>query len=174
MATETKDTTLSNEAMDAMRALTKRFPEPSGALLTALRIAEREVGFINPHVCEQVADAIGMPPAKVWGVVSFYTTFRRDTDGKYILYTCATLPCALRGSERVFDYLSDKLGIKNGETTADGKFTLRKAECLGSCGTAPCMQVNQEEYYENLDFSKLDEILEDLANDKSPARHHTV
>lgn len=174
MATETKDTTLSNEAMDAMRALTKRFPEPDGALLTALRIAEREVGFINPHVCEQVAEAIGMAPAKVWGVVSFYTTFRRDTDGKYIVYVCATLPCALRGSEGVFDYLSDKLGVKNGETTPDGKFTLRKAECLGSCGTAPCLQVNQDEYYENLDFAKLDEIVEDLKNDQSPARHHTV
>jgi len=157
-----------------MRALTKRFPEPDGALLTALRIAEREVGFINPHVCEQVASAIGMAPAKVWGVVSFYTTFRRDTDGKYILYTCATLPCALRGSEQLFDHLSAKLGLKNGETSADGRFTLRKAECLGSCGTAPCLQVNQDEYYENLDKAKLDEIIEDLSNDKSPARHHTV
>lgn len=174
MATETKDTTLSSQAIEAMKALTKRFPEPDGALLTSLRIAEREVGFINPHVCEQVAEAIGMPPAKVWGVVSFYSTFRRDTDGKYILYTCATLPCALRGSERIFDHLSEKLGIKNGETTADGKFTLRKAECLGSCGTAPCMQVNQDEYYEGLTTQMVDEIIEDLRNDKSPARHHTV
>jgi NADH-quinone oxidoreductase subunit E len=174
MTTETKDTTISAEALEAMQALTRRFPEPDGALLTALRIAEREVGFINPHVCEQVAGAIGMPPAKVWGVVSFYSTFRRDTDGKYIIYVCSTLPCALRGSERVFDYVSDKLGIKNGETTEDKKFTLRKAECLGSCGTAPCLQVNQDEYYEDLDTQKIDEILEDLGNDKTPARHHTL
>lgn len=156
-----------------MKALTKRFPEPDGALLTALRIAEREVGFIDPHVCEQVGDAIGMPPAKVWGVVSFYTTFRRDTDGKYILYVCSTLPCALRGSERVFDYLSDKLDVGKDGTTEDGQFTLRKAECLGSCGTAPCLQVNQADYYEDLTVEKLDEIIEDLSNDKSPARHHT-
>ncbi|MCA8913310.1 MAG: NAD(P)H-dependent oxidoreductase subunit E [Planctomycetes bacterium] len=174
MSAETKDTTISSEALEAMKALTKRFPEPDGALLTALRIAEREIGFINAHVCEQVAGAIGMPPAKVWGVVSFYSTFRRDTDGKYIIYVCSTLPCALRGSEKVFDYVADKLGIKNGETTPDSKFTLRKAECLGSCGTAPCLQVNQDEYYEDLDFKKIDEILEDLGNDKSPARHHTV
>lgn len=174
MTTETANTTLKPDTMDAIRALTKRFPEPDGALLTALRIAEREVGFINPHVCEQVAEAIGMPPAKVWGVVSFYSTFRRDTDGKYIIYVCSTLPCALRGSEKVFDYVADKLGVKNGETTSDKKFTLRKAECLGSCGTAPCLQINQSEYYENLDFKKIDEILEDLGNDKSPARHYTV
>ena len=174
MTTETANTTLKPETMQAMTALTKRFPQPDGALLTALRIAEREVGFINPHVCEQVANALGMAPAKVWGVVSFYSTFRRDTDGKYIVYVCSTLPCALRGSERVFDHLAGKLGIKNGETTADGKFTLRKAECLGSCGTAPCLQVNQAEYYEDLTLQMVDEIIEDLGNDKSPARHHTV
>lgn len=173
MTTDTKDSTLSNEAVEAMKALTKRFPEPDGALLTSLRIAEREVGFINPHVCKQVAEAIGMSPAKVWGVVSFYTTFRKDTDGKYILYVCSTLPCALRGSEKVFDYLSDKLGIKKDGTTEDGQFTLKKAECLGSCGTAPCIQVNQSEYYEDLTFEMIEEIIEDLKNDKSPARHFT-
>lgn len=173
MTTDTANSELSAEAMQAMTALTKRFPHPDGALLTALRIAEREVGFINPHVCEQVAEAIGMAPAKVWGVVSFYSTFRRDTDGKYIIYLCSTLPCALRGSERVFDHIASKLGIKNGETTADGKFTLRKAECLGSCGTAPCLQVNQAEYYEGLTTQMVDEIIEDLVNDKSPARHFT-
>ncbi|MCB9895670.1 MAG: NAD(P)H-dependent oxidoreductase subunit E [Planctomycetes bacterium] len=174
MTTETANTTLKPETMQAITALTKRFPQPDGALLTALRIAEREVGFINPHVCEQVAEAIGMAPAKVWGVVSFYSTFRRDTDGKYIVYVCSTLPCALRGSERVFDHLAGKLGIKNGQTTPDGKFTLRKAECLGSCGTAPCLQVNQDEYYEGLSLQMVDEIIEDLGNDKCPARHHTV
>jgi NADH-quinone oxidoreductase subunit E len=174
MATETVNTTLKPETMQAMTALTRRFPKPEGALLTALRIAEREVGFINPHVCEQVAKAIGMAPAKVWGVVSFYTTFRRDTDGKYILYVCSTLPCALRGSEQLFDYMSGKLGLKNGETSVDKQFTLRKAECLGSCGTAPCLQVNQDEYYEDLTPQKVDEIIEDLRNDKSPARHYTV
>lgn len=174
MTTETMNTSLKPDTIEAIKALTKRFPKPDGALLTALRIAEREVGFINPHVCEQVAEAIGMPPAKVWGVVSFYSTFRRDTDGKYIIYVCSTLPCALRGSEKVFDYLSNKLGIKNGETTPDGKFTLRKAECLGSCGTAPCAQVNQGEYYENLTQQKVDEIVDDLRNDQCPARHHTA
>ncbi len=172
MATDTKDTTLSPAATEAIRSLTKRFPKPEGALLTALRIAEREVGFINPHVCEQVAEAIGMPPAKVWGVVSFYTTFRKETDGKNIVYVCATLPCALRGAENVFDYLSDKLGIKKGETTPDQFFTLQKAECLGSCDTAPCMQVN-EDYYENLTFEKIDQIIDDLKAGKSPARHVT-
>jgi NADH-quinone oxidoreductase subunit E len=170
--TTTKDTTLKPETLEGITSYSKRFPKPDGALLFALRVAEREIGFINPHVCEQVAGALGMSPAKVWGVVSFYTTFRTETDGKHIIYVCATLPCALRGAENVFDYLSDKLGIKKNETTDDQVFTLKKAECLGSCGTAPCIQVN-EDYYEDLTFEKIDEILEDLRNDKVPARHHT-
>lgn len=172
MTTQT-NTTLKPETIDAIKLLTRRFPKPDGALLTALRIAEREVGFVNPHVCEQVAVAIGMPPAKVWGTVSFYTTFRKETDGKHVVYICATLPCALRGSENVFDYVSDKLGVKKGQTTPDGLFTLHKAECLGSCNTAPCMQVN-DDYYENLTFEKIDQIIDDLCNGKSPARHVTT
>jgi NADH-quinone oxidoreductase subunit E len=171
--TTATETTLKPDTLAAMAAHGKRFPQPEGALLTALRMAEREVGFINPHVCEQVAGALGMPPAKVWGVVSFYTTFRRDTDGKHIVYVCSTLPCALRGSENVFDYLSDKLGVKKDETTPDQLFTLRKAECLGSCDTAPCIQVN-EDYYENLTFEKIDQIIDDLKAGKSPARHVTT
>jgi NADH-quinone oxidoreductase subunit E len=171
--TTATDTTLKSDTIEAIKALTKRFPKPEGALLTALRMAERDVGFINAHVCEQVAAAIGMPAAKVWGVLSFYTTFRKETDGKNIIYVCATLPCALRGAENVFDYLSDKLGIRKGETTEDRVFTLQKAECLGSCDTAPCIQVN-EDYYENLTFEKIDQIIDDLRAGKSPARHVTT
>ncbi|MHC4840677.1 MAG: NADH-quinone oxidoreductase subunit NuoE family protein [Planctomycetota bacterium] len=173
MTTEANNTTLKSETIDAIKALTKRFPQPDGALLTSLRIAEREVGYINDHVCEQVANAIGMPPAKAWGTMSFYSTFRKESDGKYIIYVCATLPCALRGAENVFDYISGKLGITRDETTDDKLFTLKKAECLGACGTAPTMQVN-EDYYEDLTFAKIDEILEDLRNGQSPARHVTV
>ncbi len=173
MPTATSNTTLKPETLDAIRALTHRFPQPEGALLTALRIAEREVGFINASVCEQVAGAIGMPPAKVWGMVSFYTTFRKETDGKNIVWVCATLPCALRGAENVFDMLSKKLGVGKNETTPDGLFTLKKAECLGACNTAPCMQVN-DDYYENLTFEKIEQILADLKAGKSPARHVTT
>lgn len=172
MTTQTTNTTLKPETLSAMAELTKRFPKPDGALLACLRMAEREVGFVNAHVCEQVAGAIGMAPAKVWGVVSFYTTFRKETDGKHVIWVCSTLPCALRGSENVFDYLSGKLSLKKGETTPDGFFTLHKAECLGSCDTAPCMQIN-EDYYENLTFQKIDQILDDLLTGKVPTRHVT-
>lgn len=173
MSTETRDTTLKPETIEAIKTHAKRYPKRDGALLTALRMAERDVGFINPHVCEQVADALGMAPAKVWGTVSFYTTFRKQSDGKNVVYVCATLPCALRGAENVFDYLSDKLGVKKGETTPDGTFTLYKAECLGACDTAPCIQIN-EHYYENLTFEKIDQIIDDLKAGKSPARHVTL
>ena len=167
------ETTLKTETIEAIRTHAKRFPEPSGALLTSLRMAEREVGFVNADVCAQVADALEMAPAKVWGVLSFYTTFRLETDGKYLVYICSTLPCALRGSENIFDHLASKLGIGLNETTADGLFTLKKAECIGACGNAPAMQVN-DDYYENLSIQKLDEIIDDLKEGKSPARHVTV
>jgi NADH-quinone oxidoreductase subunit E len=165
--------TLKSATIQAIKAHTKRFPKPEGALLFALRAAEKDVGYLNPAVCEQVAQAIGMAPAKVWGVLSFYTTFRMESDGKHIIYVCATLPCALRGAENVFDYLSDKLGVSKDQTTPDKLFTLKKAECLGSCGTAPCIQVN-EDYYEDLTFEKVDQILDDLKAGKAPARHVTV
>lgn len=167
------DTTLKAETVEAIKAHGSRFPQPSGALLTALRMAEREIGFVNADVCRQVADALGMPPARVWGVMSFYTTFRQETDGKHIIWVCSTLPCALRGSERIFDYLKEKLGVGKDETSADGLFTLRKAECIGACGTAPCIQID-DDYYEDLTFEMVDEILADLRSGKEAIRHVTV
>lgn len=165
--------TLKPETVDAIKTLARRFPQPAGALLTSLRMAEREVGFVDAEVCGLVAEALGMPPAHVWGVFTFYTTFRRETDGKYVLWMCSTLPCALRGSQRIYDYVSGKLGIGKDETTPDGLFTLKKAECIGACGTAPCMQVN-DDYYENLTPEIIDEIINDLRENRTPARHVTV
>ncbi|MCC6574781.1 MAG: NAD(P)H-dependent oxidoreductase subunit E [Planctomycetes bacterium] len=165
--------TLKPETVDAIKTLAKRFPQPAGALLTSLRMAEREIGFVDAEVCGLVAECLGMPPAHVWGVFTFYTTFRKETDGKHVLWVCSTLPCALRGSERLYDYLSEKLGIKKDETTKDGLFTLKKAECIGACGTAPCMQVN-DDYYENLTPEIIDQVIDDLRANQVPARHVTV
>jgi NADH-quinone oxidoreductase subunit E len=177
---------LKPETVDAIKTLAKRFPKPDGALLTALRMAEREFGCVDADACLEVANALGMSPAHVWGVVSFYTTFRRDSDGKHVLWFCSTLPCALRGSESLFDHIASQLGVGKDETTKDGQFTLKKAECLAACGTAPCMQVNtftkqadgtfksNDEYYENLTPEKADQILADLRAGQVPARHATL
>lgn len=163
---------LKPETVERIKQLAARYPKPDGALLSALRAAEREFGYIDAEACEAVANVLGMPPAAVWGVFSFYTTFRKETDGKHIIYVCSTLPCAMRGSERLFDHLSEKLGVGKDETTPDKLFTLKKAECLAACGTAPCMQIN-EDYYEGLTLEMADQILEDLRAGKTRARHVT-
>ena len=102
-----------------------------------------------------------LPAAHVQGVVTFYSLFNQKPVGKHQLWVCRTLPCALRGAGELLHYCEHKLGIHAGETTADGKITLRTAECLASCGTAPMIQVDKT-YHENLTPEKVDKILDDL------------
>ena len=108
-----------------------------------------------------MARLLDVPPADVAGVVSFYTMFHRQPVGKYVVEVCRTLSCALMGADDIASHLRRKLGISPGETTPDGRFTLRNVECLGSCGTAPAVQINGV-YHENLDIQSLDRILDSL------------
>ena len=151
----------SNKGLEFIDWLLGRYPEKQAALLPVLRLAEEEFGNIDNDSVMLVAETLELSPGYVWGVLTFYTHYRREGDGKYLLQVCSTLPCALRGCDKVQRRLEEKLGIKAGETTEDGLFTLKKVECLGSCDTAPVMQVN-EKYHENLDVEDLDELLETL------------
>ena len=130
-------------------------------MLPVLYLAQREFGYIGPEAIDYVAQLMGQAPARVLGVVSFYTMFNMKPIGRHHIQVCRTLPCALGGAERVTEFLSEKLGIKPGQTTEDGRFTLSEVECLASCGTAPMMQIN-DDYYENLTEAKIDEILDRL------------
>lgn len=151
----------SEETEREIQKLLERRETPQSALMGVIHLAQSQFGHISPEVEKLIAQRLGLTFAHVHGVVTFYTMFRTRPVGKYLLQFCSTLPCALRGSEELFDYCSKKLGIKNGETTRDGKFTLIKVECLGSCGTAPVVQIN-DDYYEDLDKDKLDKILSSL------------
>jgi NADH-quinone oxidoreductase subunit E len=119
----------------------------------------------NGHVTEAdavaIAGYIGMPAIQVVEALSWYSMFDREPQGRYVIKVCRNIACSLRGSERVVAHLQRRLGIGIGETTADGRFTLKTVECLASCGTAPAMQVNRT-YHEQLDDAKLDRILETL------------
>ncbi|HNW58558.1 MAG TPA: NAD(P)H-dependent oxidoreductase subunit E [bacterium] len=137
------------------------YPDKEAALLQVLHIARAEFRTITPEVMEYIAGLLEIPPLRVMDVVSFYTLYPRQEEGRHVIQVCATLSCALLGAESLVDHLENKLGIKAGETTPDKKITLRKVECLGSCGTAPVMQIN-ETYYENLTPQKVDEILANL------------
>jgi len=141
--------------------LLTRYPDPQAALLPVLRLAEEEFTNIDSPAVLLVARTLDLSPGYVWGVLTFYTHYRREGDGKYLLQVCSTLSCALRGCRDISHHLEKKLGIEVGETTSDGRFTLKKVECLGSCGTAPVVQVN-DEYHENLSIEKLDRLLASL------------
>ncbi len=135
-----------------------RYPTRMAACIPALHLCQDQHGWINEEAILWVAHRLDLPPAHVKGVVTFYTLFNQHPVGKHQVWVCRTLPCALRGAGELLAHCEKKLGIKQGETTADGKVTLRTAECLASCGTAPMMQVDKT-YHENLTLPQVDEIL---------------
>jgi NADH-quinone oxidoreductase E subunit len=144
-----------------LNELTQKYPSKRSALLPALYIVQREQGYLTPQGIEYVADLIGLTPAQVTEVASFYTMLFREPVGKNQLWVCHNLSCTLMGAEQIIRHLEGKLQIKVGETTPDGQFTLLRQECLASCDTAPVMQVN-DEYEENLTVQRVDEVLERL------------
>jgi NADH-quinone oxidoreductase subunit E len=138
-----------------------RYPKKEAALLPVLGLAQKEFGYLGGEAIEYVARLMEQSPARVRGVVSFYTMLYTKPIGEHHIQICRTLPCALRGAERLTSFISKTLGIGVGQTTADGRFTLSEVECLASCGTAPMMQIN-DDYYENLTDEKAAEILASL------------
>ena len=126
-------------------AVLDRYPRRSSALLPALHLVQEEKGWISAESMEYVAGKLGVAPAFVAGVVSFYTMYHRKPVGRHHLQICRTLSCMLRGSRDTMNHLKARLGIAPGEVTTDGQFSLEWVECLGACDTAPCAQVNDED-----------------------------
>ena len=152
----------SAEAHERFKTTLAKYPEKEAALLPTLWLAQEEFGYLSFDVMGYVGKLLEIPASKVYSVASFYTMFKKDPTGKFFIQICRTLPCQLRGAEDVTAFISEKLGIKCGETTPDNKFTMIEVECLGSCGSAPMMQVNND-YHENLTKSKINQIIESLS-----------
>ena len=138
-----------------------RYTTKQAALLPVLYLAQREFGYVSLEAMEYVAGIVDLTPARVYEVATFYTMYNKQPVGKYFIQVCTNISCALMGGMDLFAYLSKKLGIAEGQTTKDGRFTLVKVECLGACGNAPMMQVN-DDYHEDLAPAKVDEILKSL------------
>jgi len=137
-------------------------PKKRSRLLTALYIAQEQEGCLTPEALERIAGRLEVPESEVFSTASFYTLFRTQPVGRFVIQVCTGLSCYLMdGAERLVDYLQRKLEIKTGETTADGLFTLETVQCLASCGTAPAMRVN-DELYENLTVEKVDKVIDQL------------
>lgn len=138
-----------------------RYPNKMAACIPALHLCQDQHGWVSDDIVDFVSKKLDLPTSHVKGVVTFYTLFNQHPVGKHQVWVCRTLPCALRGAGNVLAQCEKKLGIKPGETTKDGKVTLRTAECLASCGTAPMMQVDRD-YHENLTKEDVDKILDGL------------
>ncbi len=147
--------------MDKFKSVVNKYPEKGAALLPTLWLAQQEFSAITPEVEEYVAGLVGVSPVRVQEVRSFYTMYTPKPLGKYHLQLCTNISCSLLGAEDILGHLKNKLGINVGETTADGKFTLSTVECLGHCGTAPVIQIN-DDFHENLTGESLDKILGSL------------
>jgi NADH-quinone oxidoreductase subunit E len=144
-----------------VRRLQALYPERQAALLPALRLAQEAFGYISPDVEVAVAELFELSPAHVHEVVTFYTLFFQRPMGRHVIAVCHNLSCSLRGAEDVVAYLEERLGITAGETTADGRVTLLRVECLCACEAAPMMQVD-DQYVGPLDRAAVDRALEGL------------
>lgn len=146
--------------------LVTRYPTKRAALIPTLWVCQRQHGWLPPEAMAWVAERLELSTAQVKGVVTFYTMFFQEPVGENVIWVCRTLSCDLRGAKAVQEHLEDKLGCHAGQTSKDGKFTLLKAECLAACGQAPMVQIN-DDYFENLDLKKVDEILEKFSKESA-------
>jgi NADH-quinone oxidoreductase E subunit len=139
----------------------KKYPVKQPAVMPVLWIAQEQNGWISGDIMKEVADILEMTPEEVLGIVTFYTMYHQKPMGKYHIQVCTNVSCMLNGAYQIYDHVKEKLGLNNMEVTDDMQFSLEEVECMGSCGTAPMIAVN-EDYYENLDINQTDKILESL------------
>ena len=155
---------LSEQALKKIDREVAKFPaeQKQSAVMGALAIAQDEAGWLSPEVMQDVATYLDMPAIAVQEVATFYTMYNTRPVGKFKISVCTNLPCQLSGGERAAHYLKQKLGVDFRETTADGQFTLVEGECMGACGDAPVMLVNNKRMCSWMSNEKIDGLLEEL------------
>lgn len=155
---------LSPEALAKIDAAAAKYPpeQRRSVVMAALTIAQDEKGWLSTETMDFVAQYLGMPPIAVYEVASFYTMYDMKPQGRHKLAICTNLPCALQGATAAAAHLQAKLGIKFNETSADGRVTLKEAECLGACGDAPVMLHNNKRMLCAMTPAEIDKLLEDL------------
>jgi len=132
------------ETRAKIEALFERYPQRRGALLPAVRLVQEERGWVDSAQARELAELFGIQPVDVWEVLTFYNMFYTEPQGRHHVYVCTNLPCSLRGGRVLLNELERHLGVRAGQTTADGRITLGHEECLGSCGTAPVIRIDEE------------------------------
>jgi len=150
----------SDARLAEIRELVARYPAPRSALLPVLHMAQEDFGWLSPEVQQMVADVLGVSLMHVREVVTFYTMFREQPCGKYLMEVCTNASCMLNGANELVRHMCDMLGIQVGETTPDGLFTVTEVECAGACGGAPVVQINNE-YHERVTPEDMDAFIDE-------------
>jgi NADH-quinone oxidoreductase subunit E len=143
------------------RDIIARYPRPKSALIPLLHLAQEQDGYVADDAMEHIAELIGVTPAEVVGTCSFYEMFKREPVGEYLVNVCTNIACMLLGGEELLHHLEDRLGVRPGSTTADGKFTIEDVECIAACTEAPCLQVNYRYFYK-VTPDDADALIDDL------------
>lgn len=151
--------TLSESVKQAILAEVPKYPEPRSALLMALHFVQAEIGHVPIPVQREVATLLGLRPIEVREVVTFYPMYHEHPVGKRNIQVCVNIACALAGARKIVRGLEERLGIRVGERTADGAYSIEEVQCLGSCGTAVCVQVNNQPFIENARPDRLDDLM---------------
>lgn len=157
------------EDLQEIEKIKAKYPEVMPATLPVLWVAQNRFGHVNDEVQRLVAETLGLPESHVHGVASFYTQYYKEEKGKFVLDVCTCLSCQLCGGYDILQHLEEKLGIKAGETTEDGMFSVQEVECLGACGYAPMMQITNDVYVNNLTKEKADEVVDSLKKGEMPS-----
>jgi len=153
---------LSEKTQKKILAEKNKYPQLKTAILPALYAVYEEFGYLSNETMKETGELLEIPYLEIVEVASFYTMFPKKPAGKYFLQVCTNLSCALLGAEDLVKHLEEKLKVKTGHVTGDGVFSIGRVECLGSCGTAPMLQVNNLHFQENLTREKVDKLLEEL------------
>jgi len=151
----------SEENLQKIEQVLKKYPTKQAAVMPVLYIAQEQYGWISKEVMVETASVLEMNEEDVFGVVTFYTMYHKKEMGKFHIQVCTNVSCMLRGGYQIYDAVKEKLGLDNGDVSNDKIFSLEEVECMGSCGTAPMIAVN-EDYFENLDKEKALQILDSL------------
>lgn len=152
---------MNEELKNIIEKLSERFPEKGSAVLPALCYLQNTEGYVSREGMETIAAVLGLPEAKVFSTAGFYSMLNLEPEGKYIIRICTNVVCTLLTENPLLEYVSQSLGIREGEVTPDGLFSIQTVECLGSCGSAPAMQINSE-HYENVNYKMVDEIIDSI------------
>lgn len=153
--------TFNEDELKIVEGHKSKYPDPKSAIMPVLWLAQKKWGWLSKEVMEYVGVLLNLPYSHVYGVATFYTMYYKKPMGKHHVQVCTNVSCMLRKGDEIFEYVSNKLNIKHNEATENLHFSLEEVECMGACGGAPMIAIN-EEFYENVDIKKVDEILESL------------